>query len=383
MAGASENSDSIYDVFAKSQRQLFDQWGKTLTAFQEAVQAGDPSEKFANNARQALKFYDFWKESVGKHLDLLLSACPGGAGTDTFARLFRVTDVYAKLYEFWEPLAKAVQERAFDTETYTDLLDPAKSREAIERIFGFGSPAGSSGAYGRAADLLETWGAKGQEFLRPWSDAMRKNLEASLAAAAGDSEAGMAAFRSLYSAFERTFGKALKAPAVGKDREQTELLSRTIDRYAVYLAKNAELQRRMHAIAQQAMQKVVDAMAQKVRDGEPISGFNEFVQLWTAINEKAFLDFFKTEEFSELQGLVLDTALDCRRQFQQLMEAALKDFPIALRSELEDVCRTNHTLNKSVRALRKKTAELDELRKELTDLKQRVAALEKQAAPGR
>ena len=77
-------------------------------------------------------------------------------------------------------------------------------------------------------------------------------------------------------------------------------------------------------------------------------------RLWTTANEKAFVEFFRTEEFSELQGLVLDAAIDCRKEFQQLMEVSLKEYPIALRSELDDVCKTNYTLNKSVQGPQEK-----------------------------
>ena len=113
-----------------------------------------------------------------------------------------------------------------------------------------------------------------------------------------------------------------------------------------------------------------------MREGGQIAGFGEFVKLWTKTNEEAFLEFFKTEQFSELQGIVLDTALECRRQFQQLMEAWLKDFPIALRSEMDDLCKRSYTMNKSVRALAKKNSEIDAMQEEIERLRKRVATLE-------
>ena len=107
MADASENNASMHDIFSRSQQQFFEQWGKTLATFQEAVQASDPWQTVSESARQSFKFYDAWRESTGEYLDVLMSACPGNTGTDTFAKLFRAVDAYTKLYEFWEPLAKA------------------------------------------------------------------------------------------------------------------------------------------------------------------------------------------------------------------------------------------------------------------------------------
>ena len=93
-----------------------------------------------------------------------------------------------------------------------------------------------------------------------------------------------------------------------------------------------------------------------------------------------FLEFFRTPEYSQLQGVVLDTAVDCRQQFRQLMEKALADLPVALSSELDDVSRKNYALNKSVRALKKKSAEIDEMRSEIKRLQRKMATLEKQLA---
>jgi class III poly(R)-hydroxyalkanoic acid synthase PhaE subunit len=380
MASFADGAASMYDMFARSQQQILDEWAKAMAAFQEGVQAMDPTQTVSENTREAFKAYESWKQSSGKYLDILMSACPGNAGTDTFSKVFRAADAFTRLYEIWEPLAKALQKQALDADSFKDLWDPAKYSETIDKIFGFGTPSAAAGLSGNVSDLLETWGARGEQFVKPWAEALRTNVDASLAAQAGDPEAATEVFRGLYAAFDRTFGKFLTMPAVGKDREQVELLSRTIHRYGIYLAKSNELQRQMHRIAQQAMERVGETMAQKVDNGEPIKGFGDFVQLWTKTNEEAFLGFFRTEEFSQLQGVVMEAALDCRKQFHELMEAVLGDLPIALRSEMDDVSRTNYMLNKSVRALKKKCSEIDEMREEIKQLQKKAAALEKKLA---
>jgi hypothetical protein len=250
----------------------------------------------------------------------------------------------------------------------------------VENLFGFGSSSAVPGLPGDAPGLLQTWADKQQQFLKPWADAMRKNMDAALAAQSGDLGAALEVFHGLHTAFDKTFGKFLDMPAVGKNREQVELFSRTIDHYALYLAKSIELQRDMHTIAQQAMEKVVATMAQRVNDGAPIKGFGEFVEIWTKTNEEAFLEFFGTPRYSQLQGALLDTAMDCRQQFRQLMEKALADLPVALSSELDDVSKKNYDLNKSVRAVKKKCAEIDDLRAEIQRLQKKVASMEKKLA---
>ena len=380
MTSTVENTASMYDVLARSQQQFFAEWSKAIAAFQGGTQTVDPSQSVAESTREALKVYDAWKNSTGKYMDILMSACPGNAGTQTFSRVFRAADAFTKLYEVWEPLATAMQKQAVDAETYKSLFDPAKYAESIENLFGFGAPSAAPGLSGDAPELLQSWADKQQQFLKPWADAMRENMNAALAAQSGDLGAALEVFHGFHKAFDNTFGKFLDMPAVGKDREQVELFSRTIDHYALFLAKSVELQRDMHTIAQQAMEKVVQTMAQRVNDGQPITGFGEFVQLWTTTNEEAFLEFFRTPDYSELQGALLDTAMDCRQQFRQLMEKALADLPVALSSELDDVSKKNYALNKSVRAVKKKCAQIDEMRAEIQQLQKKVATMEKKLA---
>ena len=138
MAETSESNASLHDVFARSQQQFFEQWSKALETLQETLRTSDRSQESSEHARQVFTFYDSWREHTGRYLDVLLSACPGNPGTATFSKLFGAADAYARLYEFWEPLARALQERASNLDSYRDLLDPARFRETTDRIFGFG-----------------------------------------------------------------------------------------------------------------------------------------------------------------------------------------------------------------------------------------------------
>jgi polyhydroxyalkanoate synthesis regulator phasin len=52
---------------------------------------------------------------------------------------------------------------------------------------------------------------------------------------------------------------------------------------------------------------------------------------------------------------VLDTSLATKRQFQKLIELQLEDYPIALRSEVDDAYKMIHDLKKRVRLLEQKT----------------------------
>lgn len=112
----------------------------------------------------------------------------------------------------------------------------------------------------------------------------------------------------------------------------------------------------MYVVGQQAMNKVMEAISKRVKEGAEIKTYDEFFRLWTDINEDEYFELFKTDEFSNLQGAMLDSALDARRHIHQLMELYLEDYPIALRSEMNDVYKTVYDLRRKVRELDKKVA---------------------------
>jgi len=371
------NASAMFDSWFKFQKEYMDNWNSAANSFQSAFKGTDWSKNTKSETKDVFGFYQSWKDTFGKYFDTTMKSYPGGVNTDTMSKLFGGADAYVKLYEFWEPLIKSIQESAFDPESYKEMFEPEKYREMVSKIFGFSSPEGVADFCGQTSEMFETWAGKSPLFIKPWTDAIQENMDSYLAFTKGDVEAGYNIFHNAYSAFEKTFGKGFKIPAVGKDRQEIELLLKTFDSYTVYLAKNTEFQHKMFVTGQNAMEKVVESIAEKIKNKEDIADFDQFFRLWAEVNEKDFLELFKTEEFAKLQGTVLDVSLDTRRYFQQLMELYLEDFPIALRSEMDDVYKTVYTLKKNVRKMLKKEKETEELQKEVSSLKETVNAMNK------
>jgi class III poly(R)-hydroxyalkanoic acid synthase PhaE subunit len=170
----------------------------------------------------------------------------------------------------------------------------------------------------------------------------------------GRPESLMNVFHNMFSAFDKTVGRIFHVPAVGKDREKTELILRSIDDLSVYMAKNTEYQHTMYVTGMAAMEKVIGAVAEKIKKGEEIKSFEEFFDLWVTVNEKTYYALFQTPDFSRLQGEVLDSSLSVRKHLFKLMELYLYDFPIALRSEMDDLYKTIYDLRKQVKGLEKR-----------------------------
>lgn len=384
MENFTEKSSELFDSWLQTQREFVEKWSEAAANLEKGTPGGGWNRTIPNFSQDFFSIHDAWRGTFAKYFDTLLQSHPFGTGRNTFSKLFGGADAYIKLYDFWEPLVTALREKTVTPESYKDLWDPAKYKEMMDKLFGFASPASVVEFHAQASKLLETWGMKAQGITQPWADAVEKNTQALMDLYTGDSEASMGMAHNAYTAFEQTFGKAFKLPAVGKDREQVELFLKTMDRFAIFAAKHAEFQQVIYVTGETAMEKVVEAIAKRVKENAETVTIEEFFKLWTSASEKDFLRLFKTEEFAKLQGVVLTAALDARRTYHRLMEVSLSDYPIALRSEMDDVYKTVYKLRKDTREVSRLrsqvsglTASVDELKKQIRQLQRAGTAAAK------
>ncbi len=349
------NDTSFFDAWSETQKKVLENWVNTTKNLQGVFSGmgGDTS----GAQKDVLSLYNAWIMMTGKSFDELIKNYPLGGGHDAFKKLFSGADAYVKLYEYWAPIYETFQKKAFDFDTCKNFFDPEKQKEIIDQIFGFNSPGTVKDFYSQASSLIDTWGASAQGFVKPWADAVKSNMAIFPDLMAGKSDSGMEIFKNMFTAFEGSIGKAFKVPGVGKDREKQEILMQCLDKYSKYLEKNTEFQHKMYIAGNESINEVLNTVAKMIKDGAEIKSYNEFFKLWVDTNEKAYLKLFETNEFSKLQAELLESALDIRGCFNKLIEKSMADFPVPMRSEMDDLYRTVYELKKKVRTLEKQVKE--------------------------
>ncbi len=350
-----ESTKNYFDAWLKSQEQVFGNLNEMTKKFQQALQGLGGNAGGMPGFAGFEDVYASWTTSV-------LNALQGTGSADinllreTISKTLTGSNAYLKLYEIWLPLLKAIQEKAASPDSYKDLTDPAKYKEMLDRIFGF-DPTSASRITEQVSRLLETLAGSSQGFTKPWMDASGKTLKSLPGLMEGHPEEVMKIFHTLFSAFDSTIGRAFHVPAVGKDREKIELLLRSLDDLSVYLARKTEYEHMMYVTGIRAYEKVIATVAGKVSKGEELKKYDEFFNLWLDVSEKAYYALFQAEDFSKKQGELLEASVNVRQHFFKLMELYLYDFPIALRSEMDDLYKTIYDLKKKVKSLEKQIVE--------------------------
>ncbi|MBU3736005.1 MAG: hypothetical protein FGM62_03425 [Methylobacterium sp.] len=338
-----ENTNDYFGAWLKAQQQGFDLMRQQAEWMQGMTQGtSSPDNPFES-----------WRASVMKAVD---AGTDSDAVRDTLTRAFGSSNAFQKLYEMWQPLIKAIQAKAGDPEALKQQLDPAAVKAMVDRLFNFDGDALAE-FQKQVSQMTQQFDSNAEHFGKPWAAAATQNLQLFPQFVEGHPEALMKMFHNAFGAFESTFGRSFHVPAVGKDREKMELVSRCIDDMTVYLSKNAEFQHAMYLTGLEATEKVVAALALKVEEGQDVSRFDDFFDLWIDVHEKTFYATFQTSEYARLKGELLEAGLNARKHYFKLMEIQLFDLPIALRSEMDDLYKTLYDLRKKVKRLEAKRKE--------------------------
>jgi polyhydroxyalkanoate synthesis regulator phasin len=90
---------------------------------------------------------------------------------------------------------------------------------------------------------------------------------------------------------------------------------------------------------------------------QPMS-FRDLYRMWWETSEELYIELFRTEEFSKLQGQLVDKGMQFRRDFQAYVEEATKELPFPNRSEMDHLYKIVDKLKREVRTLKKELKEL-------------------------
>jgi hypothetical protein len=352
-----DSTRKFFDGWMASQGRILESLTDMTRKYQESFWGLGPKGGGAQAFGGFPNVYTTWTTAV---LNALRETGPVDANLmqDILSKTLGGSNAYVNLYELWLPLFKAMQEKTMGPDTYKNLTDPKKYKETLDRVFGFDPDAVAEAAV-QASQSLEAFAGSAQQFMKPWVQATEKNLKTFPQVMEGRPEAYMQTYHTLFNAFDSTFGRIFHVPPVGKDREKVELLLRSFDDLSVHLAKYTEFQHTMYVTGLAALEKVIATITEKCNKGQEIKEFDEFFDIWLDVNEKTYYELFQSAEFSKMQGEMLETSLNMREHGFKLMELYLYDYPIALRSEMDDLYKTIYELKKKVKSLEKQFREVN------------------------
>lgn len=161
--------------------------------------------------------------------------------------------------------------------------------------------------------------------------------------------------------YKKEFQKFFQIPQLGLTREYQERASRMMDKFNLFQANHAEFTRLLSLPFQQAaamMQKEVADLAEK---GEMPEDSQAYYQMWIKILEGHFMTLFQTPEYVQALGKTLGSLSEFSKAKNAVLEDVLQGLPIARASEMDELARELYELKKRVIRLERENRELESL----------------------
>lgn len=171
----------------------------------------------------------------------------------------------------------------------------------------------------------------------------------------------------------------LSTPALGYTRESQGEVKKMARLSAAYL----EAQRRYNAFFADMGKASLDVMrrrlAERAEQGEPpLATVREFYDLWVECSEKVYRERTMTDEYSRLNGEMVNALMALRRQYAAMMDDITGQMNMPTREELDTLHLQSQEARRHARRLEGKLRELGareaELARRLAGLGERINA---------
>jgi polyhydroxyalkanoate synthase subunit PhaE len=208
---------------------------------------------------------------------------------------------------------------------------------------------------GSMSQLWQTFMQEGLTFTRPWSDAIRQGMQHM---GSGDSSVLIEMTSLYWDAYKETFGNLLQMPGVGSTREMDEKLRHTFAAWLDVQQAMYEYNVVLSNVWLNAFEQLMHGLAQLAEKGENIDSLRDFLNRWSAIADDVFKDAFRSQEYVEIQGKLVNTIMTYRQHQRQVNEIFLQMYDLPTRTEVDEAHQRIYNLRKEVKSLRRELAAL-------------------------
>jgi polyhydroxyalkanoate synthesis regulator phasin len=324
-------SNELYQQFFDSQKKMFGEWQsgmrEAFKKFNELSQPGaDPKA-----------YFDKLQET----------------SQDFLKKVSEGSKVYQSLFDLWQRLGEkgAALESTAAAEIYDTWI--RQFTPLVREIFIPGLPESVRTLAGNVFDRFEGTSHTLSDYFKTYA-ASEESLRQAFYQALAKGPKGYADFLEAWKkGYDETLGKALNAPAFGKDMDFWERQKAAFDKFVKYHIAATKFYTALVEIAQDATKKMLEDFMNMSARGEQPKTFDEFYKYWARIVSAAYDKVLFSEEISGLAGNMIDELSRFKEESDKLFEHYLASLPIPKKSDMDDLYKTIYELKKEVRELKK------------------------------
>lgn len=349
---ANATEANYYEKWLEWQKSSFDNWNKIVQQNWNQMSAAaqqNVNPFFANNQFGNLNdSISQWNNLLTKNFQHIQQFIQNATNKEVFANLLKNNEIYTNLNTMYDNWIQEMKKLS-DVKDFQAFINPEHYKQIVDKMFGFDVLENQKKAF---AQMQEFWLKNGQnptELLNQMQNWMN-NPTAN-------------PFAEFYTTMQKNMNESyapfLKVLANGKEQEQYDLFMKLSEKLMAYYNKSAELQYHIYNSGYKGLQSLNNEVVEQYKTSKDFASYQEWFQNWISSNEKSFLELFNSDDYSKLQGELLNLELDIRTSYDTITEKMFENFPLILRKDLDEVYLTNYELRKKVRSLDKRIKELE------------------------
>jgi class III poly(R)-hydroxyalkanoic acid synthase PhaE subunit len=161
-------------------------------------------------------------------------------------------------------------------------------------------------------------------------------------------------FRIWTDIYEKELRQFIHIPQLGLMRSYQEKVSAVADNYTVFQSNLSEYLRLLSMPFTRSLQVMQEKLGEMAENGTLPDDTKSYYNLWLKVLEGHFMTLFQTPEYVNTLGRTVTSLAEFSAARDEALEDVLKMFPVARKSDMDDLAREVYELKKRLRKLEKK-----------------------------
>jgi len=158
-------------------------------------------------------------------------------------------------------------------------------------------------------------------------------------------------FRIWSDIYEKEFHRFFQIPQLGLLRTYQEKLSRVADKYNLFQSNLSEFLRLLGLPFSRSLQVMQEKLGRMAEAGELPDDTRDYYNLWVRVLEGHFMTLFQTPEYVETLSRTINSLADFSASRDAALEDMLSSLPVAKKSEMDELGRELYEIKKRLRKL--------------------------------
>ncbi|MBI3510034.1 MAG: hypothetical protein HY064_05185 [Bacteroidetes bacterium] len=384
--GKSFDSSEAYSNWMKAQKEIAEKSFDTFRTFSQPYTsnnqfATETLNKTAEFNQQWWNANQDWTKKSSEMWQQWVTPFQNWSGglndsnmKETWNNMMNYSGSFVKFYELWSPLYKNMMSNTYSNEWMKNSFNASAFKDLMDKTISWISPVQTKDLFQQWQNWTEVTSNYSKHVFGQFAGSTPetfKNLFPYLAFGNNPENP----YNNIFSIYQRALTPLVKLFNPGKETELNEDLVSLAEKMTVYGQKLTELQQFMYATGAKSWETYTLESFEEVKKGTDLSDSQEAFRKWTNKNEEVFLTLFKSDEYSKLQGELLDLGLEIKQHGEKIAEILLQPLPVVLRSEANELYTTIYELRKRVHALEKQAGSEETESKEVKSSKKKTATV--------